>query len=203
MKGGDVVPNYLDQRDGEERHTYYILSGANGGGKTTFLRACSLAALFFSVGCPVAAKSGRCKPLDAVYTHFPADESFENSGRFADESVRADEILEGATENSFAVFNETYSGTDEKKSEEYSARLADAMFERGTFGIYVTHIHSLTGGRIPTLAALIDEEDGNRRTYRIRRVGGTSSSFARDILEKYGLDRDSLEAQLNAGKGGE
>ena len=202
VKGGDVVPNDLDMRDGEERLTFYILSGANGGGKTTFLRACSLAALFFSVGCPVAAKSGRCKPLDAAYTHFPPDESFENSGRFADESVRADEILEGATENSFAVFNETYSGTDEKKSEEYSARLADAMFERGTFGIYVTHIHSLTGGRIPTLAALIDEEDGNRRTYRIRRVGGTSSSFARDILEKYGLDRDSLEARLNAGKGG-
>ena len=70
------------------------------------------------------------------------------------------------------------------------------MYRRGTFGIYVTHIHSLTGGEIPTLAAVIDEADENRRTYKILRVGGTSSSFARDILEKYGLDAASLEKRL-------
>ena len=200
IPGTEVVPNDLEMRG--DKLNFYILSGANGGGKTTFLRACSLAALFFSVGCPIAARSGRGMPFDAVYTHFPSNESFENSGRFADESARADEILAAATENSFAVFNETYSGTDEKRSEEYSAKLAHAMFDAGVFGIYVTHIHSLTGGEIPTLAAMIDEADENRRTYKIRRVGGTSSSFARDILEKYGLDSDSLEKKLDKMKGG-
>ena len=80
------------------------------------------------------------------------------------------------------------------------------MYRRGTFGVYVTHIHSLTGGEIPTLAAEVDADDANRRTYRIRRVGATTSSFARDILEKYGLDGDSLKraaAAMKAGKGGE
>ena len=134
--------------------------------------------------------------FDAVYTHFPSNESFESGGRFADETVRADKILEDATENSFAVFNETYSGTDERRSETFSKRLAETMYRRGTFGVYVTHIHALTGGEIPTLAAQIDEQDENRRTYTIRRVGGTSSSFARDILEKYRLDRSSLEEKL-------
>ena len=100
------------------------------------------------------------------------------------------------------MFNETFSGTDEKKSEEYSARLAGTMAERGTFGIYVTHIHTLTGGKIPTLAAVIDENDENRRTYKIRRVGGTTSSFAADILEKYGLDAQTLAGKLRAEGGG-
>jgi len=197
IPGGEVVPNDVHMEDkGGERLNFYILSGANGGGKTTYLRACTIAALFFVTGCPVTAKSGRMMPFDGIFTHFPANESFESDGRFANETARADEITENATANSFAVFNETFSGTDEKKSEEYSARLAGTMAERGTFGIYVTHIHTLTGGKIPTLAAVIDENDENRRTYKIRRVGGTTSSFAADILEKYGLDAETLAGKL-------
>ncbi len=197
VPGGEAVPNEVRMTDTDgEREQFFILSGANGGGKTTYLRTCSLAALFFSAGCPVAAKSGRCMPFDAVYTHFPANESYESNGRFMDEAARADEIMEAAGMNSFAVFNETYSGTDERRSEEYSRRLAETMWERGTFGIYVTHIHSLTGGKIPTLAAMVDENDENRRTYKIRRVGETRSSFARDILEKYGLDAETLSVRI-------
>ena len=203
MKGSEVVPNDVHMEDkGGERLNFYILSGANGGGKTTYLRACTVAALFFVTGCPVTARSGRMMAFDNIFTHFPANESFESDGRFANETARADEIMEKATEKSFAVFNETFSGTDEKKSEEYSARLAGTMADRGTFGIYVTHIHSLTGGKIPTLAAMIDETDENRRTYKIRRVGGTTSSFAADILEKYGLDERSLAEKMIKRKGG-
>ena len=207
VPGTEAVPNEVRMTDAAgEREQFFILSGANGGGKTTYLRTCSLAALFFTAGCPVAAKSGRCMPFDAVYTHFPANESYESNGRFMDEAARAEEIMDAAGENSFAVFNETYSGTDERRSEEYSAKLADRMWSGGVFGIYVTHIHALTGGKIPTLAAVVDEGDDNRRTYKIRRVGETKSSFARDILEKYGLDGESLAAriaEMKAREGGE
>ena len=201
LRGTDVVPNDLlmaaDSRG--ERLSFYIVTGANGGGKTTFLRACGLAVLFFLTGCPVTAESAWICPFEAVYTQFPANESFENSGRFVNEANRAEEILEKAGEKTFVLFNETYSGTDEKKSEDYSRRLADTMYERGAFGMFVTHIHALTGSRIPTLAAVIDESDDNRRTYKIKRVGATESSFAADILEKYRLDRKSLKRRLEAG----
>lgn len=198
LRGEDVVPNDLlmasEYRD--EKLAFYIVTGANGGGKTTFIRACGLAILFFLAGCPVTASSARIWPFEAMYTHFPANESFENSGRFVNEANRAEEIIEKTNENTFVLFNETYSGTDEQKSEHYSRRLADTMYECGAFGMFVTHIHSLTGSRIPALAAVIDESDENRRTYKIRRVGSTSSSFAEDILEKYRLDRNSLKLRL-------
>ncbi len=198
LSAAEVVPNDLYMRSGGDN--FFILTGANGGGKTTFLRSCATAVLFFMNGCPIAAQKAEMCLFDSIYTHFPSTESFENSGRFVDEAARADEIVASAGENSFAVFNETYSGTNEEKSEQYSRRLADTMYEKGVFGIFVTHIHSLTGGRIPTLAAVIDETDGNRRTYKIRRVGSTDSSFARDILKKYALDYDSLKARLENNK---
>lgn len=200
LRGSDVVPNDLlmaAEAHGEHL-SFYIVTGANGGGKTTFLRACGLAVLFFLTGCPVTAESARICTFDAVYTHFPANESFENSGRFVNEANRAEEIIGKTSDRTFVLFNETYSGTDEKKSEDYSRRLADTMYERGAFGMFVTHIHALTGSRIPTLAAVIDESDDNRRTYKIKRVGATASSFAADILEKYRLDRMSLKRRLEA-----
>lgn len=202
LRGSDVVPNDLlmaSDYKGEQL-SFYIVTGANGGGKTTFIRACGLAVLFFLAGCPIPADSARIYPFTAMYTHFPANESFENSGRFVNEANRAEEIIEKTSADTFVLFNETYSGTDEQKSEHYSRRLADTMYERGAFGMFVTHIHSLTGSRIPTLAAVIDETDENRRTYKIKRVGATSSSFAADILEKYHLDRESLKRKLEGGR---
>ncbi|MBR3999808.1 MAG: hypothetical protein IKI93_15870, partial [Clostridia bacterium] len=135
-KGG-IVPNDMRmyREKGGEKLNFFILSGANGGGKTTYLRACGLAVLFFITGCPVTAVKGRMYPFDSVYTHFPADESFDTGGRFVNEAARADEIMEKATAESFVLFNETYSGTDEKKSEDYAGRLADRMYSGGVFGI--------------------------------------------------------------------
>ena len=172
------------------------MTGANGGGKTTYLRSLGIAVLFFLTGCPVAAKSGEIWPFARLCTHFPSAENFEDTGRFVDEVRRAEEIRKAADRDTVALFNETFSGTDEQKSEEYSRRLADDMYAYGTFGLYVTHIHTLTHGKIPTLAAVVDEEDENRRTYRIRRMDGTDSSFAEDILKKYRLTEEGLAERL-------
>lgn len=193
MHGEDVVPNDVAMENGNR---FFFVTGANGGGKTTFLRSLGIAVLFFLTGCPVAARNGEIWPFARLCTHFPSPENFEETGRFVDELRRADEIRSVADEDTMALFNETFSGTDEQKSEEYSRRLAEDMYAYGAFGLYVTHIHSLTHGKIPTLAAVIDENDENRRTYRIRPIHGTDCSFASDILKKYRLTEEGLAERL-------
>ena len=195
MRGEDVVPNEVQMAERDGSHFFFV-TGANGGGKTTYLRSLGIAVLFFLAGCPVAARGGEIWPFSRLCTHFPSAENFEDTGRFVDEVRRAEEIRKLADRDTVALFNETFSGTDEQKSEEYSRRLADDMYAYGTFGLYVTHIHTLTHGKIPTLAAVVDEEDGNRRTYRIRRMDGTDSSFAEDILKKYRLTEEGLAERL-------
>lgn len=170
--GNAVVPNDVDLTG--DSHFCYV-TGANGGGKTTYLRSVGIAVLFFLAGCPVSAKDGEIFCFRRLCTHFPSEEDFTDSGRFVDEVRRADEIRAVADPDTVVLCNETFSGTDEEKSERYSRALAEDMADCGAFGLYVTHIHSLTHGRIPTLAAVVDETDENRRTYRIRRMDGTDS----------------------------
>jgi DNA mismatch repair ATPase MutS len=134
-----------------------------------------------------------------LHTHFPTDEDYRDTGRYADEVRRAEEITAEAGDHTLAFLNETFSGTDEVKSADASRKLAQTLYDTGTFGVYVTHLHELTGGDIPTLAAVIDESDNNRRTYRIVRMHRTDSSHAADILYRYGLTREQLRGKL-AGK---
>ncbi len=198
MRGEDVVLNDVEMTEAE---SFFLLGGANGGGKTTYLRALGLSVLFALAGCPIAAKSARIYPFRRFFTHFPANETFSDTGRFLEEEKRVRRITDSADADTVALFNETFSGTYEKKAEEYSRDLAVTMAERGVFGVYVTHIHALTGHSIPSLAAAIDPDDENRRTYKIRRVDRTDSSYARDILRKYALDAESLAARRGTEEG--
>ena len=113
-----------------------------------------------------------------------------------------DEILAAAKGQSLILLNETYATTGEDKALEYTAALADKLYKSGNFGLYITHQHELSENVIPFLGVMIDESDSNRRTYKIEKRRLPPRSFARDILEKYGLTRQALEKRfgLNNGK---
>ena len=90
--------------------------GANGGGKTTYLRALGINLILFLAGCPVFATEAEMYPFDIVLSHFPKDERFDHSGRLDEERKRTEEMLNIAQNKAgFLFFNETFSGTDDKR----------------------------------------------------------------------------------------
>lgn len=182
-----IIPNDITFTN---RDRIFYLTGANGGGKTTYLRTVGNLVLLALSGAVVPARSAELPMLDAVYTHFPRDERFGGGGRFSDEETRADEIAENADAGSLVLLNETFSTTGEEKAKLYTARLAHTLFERGCYCIYVTH-QKPKDTEIPVLGVVL-AEDGEGRTYKIRRIDGSGGSHALDILKKYRLDRDSL-----------
>ncbi len=200
LRGSDVVPNDL-MLTAEGGDNFFWLTGANGGGKTVFLRAAGIAVLLAQNGCPVPCDGGEIACFARLMTHFPLNEDFSGTGRFDEEMRRAEAIMAEASPDAVILLNETFSGTDEVKSAASSRILAETLHSRGSFGIYVTHLHELTGSTIPSLAAVIDESSGNRRTYRIIRAPRTDSSHAADILYKYSLTREQLaERRKRLGK---
>ena len=189
----NIVPNDADFTKNEP---FCFLLGANGGGKTTYLRALGVNLIFFLAGCPVFAKAAEIYPFDIVLSHFPRDERFDNTGRLDEERKRTEEMLNTAqNKTAFLFFNETFSGTDDKRGFDLLTDTVAKIAESKYFGLYVTHFHEVMSLDYPVLSAEVDLSDTNKRTFRIVRSKGSASSYASDILKKYRLDKDSLAAR--------
>ncbi len=193
----DIVPN---DADFSEEEPFFFLTGANGGGKTTYLRSLAIASLLFLSGCPVCAEEASLWPIDNVFTHFPQDERFDSDGRFADEQKRVGEILSRHGGNSLILLNETYSTTNEELAVSCTLELAGKLIGSGSFSLYITHQHGLESAGAPFLSVIVDQNDENRRTYRIARRTEAAGSFAADILRRYGLDGATLRQRFLARK---
>lgn len=189
----NIVPNDADFTENEP---FCFLLGANGGGKTTYLRALGVNLILFLAGCPVFAKEAEIYPFDTVLSHFPKDERFDNTGRLDEERKRTEKMLNMAENKAaFLFFNETFSGTDDRRGFELLKDTAMKIAEKHHFGLYVTHFHEVMSLDYPVLSAEVDLSDANKRTFRIVRSKGSVSSYAADILKKYRLDKDSLESR--------
>ena len=189
----NIVPN---DADFTEYEPFCFLLGANGGGKTTYLRALGVNLILFLAGCPVFAKKAEIYPFDIVLSHFPKDERFDNTGRLDEERKRTGEMLKTAkNKTAFLFFNETFSGTDDKRGFDLLTDTVAKIAESKQFGLYVTHFHEVMSLDYPVLSAEVDLSDANKRTFRIVRSKGSASSYASDILKKYRLDKDSLAAR--------
>nr|MBQ4320386.1 hypothetical protein [Clostridia bacterium] len=198
-----IIPNDISFNSAEP---FFYLTGANGGGKTTYLRAVAVTVLMFLAGCPIACESGEIYPPDQVFTHFPRDERFDKIGRFEDEERRVNDILDRITPNCMVLLNETYSTTSEESAVELTGKLADRLYGAGVYGIYITHQHGLGETKIPYLNVVVDRDDANRRTYKVAKRRNEQGSLALDVLRRYGLTAEALAERfrngVNTAKGG-
>lgn len=173
-----------------ESEPFFLLTGANGGGKTTYLRAVGCNLILALAGCPVFARTATVYPFTSVLTHFPEDERFTSGGRMENEQKRANALLQ-TKGTPFLLFNEPYSSTDEQHGFAELEKTCNILKQQNRAGLCVTHFHQCCTVPLPRLSTVV--EDGNhKRTFRICRDSEASASFAANILQKYGLDAESL-----------
>ena len=199
-KSEKIVPNdiFFEGDTG-----FCFLTGANGGGKTTYLRTVAINLILSLCGCPAFCRESTVYSFDKVMTHFPVDERFGDTGRLVEEQKRIAQMLDESTSDSFLMFNETFSGTDDVKGCELTLETAERIKKMDAFGMFVTHFHEVSKKGYAMLGTLVDENDDNKRLYKIvMKNGGINSSFANDILKKYMLDRESIDKRIAQKMGG-
>lgn len=135
-----VVGNDVDA-DGKN---LVMITGANQGGKSTFLRSIGLAQLMMQCGMFVAAESFSANICEGVFTHYKREEDASmESGKFDEELSRMSDIADHLMPNSLLLFNESFAATNEREGSEIARQIVSALLERGNKVFFVTHLYSL------------------------------------------------------------
>ena len=194
----EIVPNDLIF---DKKHTVYILTGANRGGKTTITQAVGQLFVLAQGGLFVPAESFRYVPCDCIYTHFPADEDKTmDLGRLGEECVRFKEMFSQSTSRSLLLLNETFSTTSFEEGYYIARDSVKALLTKAVRTIYNTHMHKLGGdaeeftreSNGAGAASLIMRTENGKRSFKVALAQPEGSSYAKDIAEKYGVTYDML-----------
>jgi DNA mismatch repair ATPase MutS len=117
-----------------------VITGANQGGKSTFLRSVGLAQLMMQAGMFVPAESFSANVCPSVFTHFKREEDASmKSGKFDEELTRMSEIAEHLLPNSMLLFNESFAATNEREGSEIARQIVSALLEKGYKIFFVSH----------------------------------------------------------------
>ena len=121
-----------------------ILTGPNGGGKTTYMQGVGVVHILAQLGCYVPGKQAIISPLENIFTHFPLEEKPESdTGRFGEEAIRLRKIFEQVTRHSLVLLNESLSSTSFSESLYLAQDIVRMLHRIGARVIYSTHLHEL------------------------------------------------------------
>jgi MutS domain V len=198
---GRVVGNEVDA-DGAD---LVMITGANEGGKSTFLRSVGLAQLMMQCGMFAPAEAF-CGNLSAgVYTHYKREEDVTmRAGKFEEELERISTIVDHLTPDSLMLFNESFQSTNEREGSEIGRQIVEALLESGVKVFFVTHMYdlarSLRDSRTGNTTFLRAERlDDGTRTFRVIPGAPLSTSHGKDLYEQIFLGRAVARADLEEG----
>lgn len=194
-KGCRAVPN--DYSFGGNRRVF-ILTGANQGGKTTFVRSIGLIQCMAQVGMPVPCRRASLSMAGQIHTHFSReDERGAVVGRFEQELQRIHEILKNLQDGDMVLLNETFTSTQRSTAVILLRRLLMEIERRRCCGGLVTHFYEVCDGlEGDGFYSLVTEVEGEgeckERTYKIREGESFRYSYAKDIAVKCGVTYGKL-----------
>ncbi len=193
----EVVSNSVQYREGER---FFVVTGPNQGGKTTFARSLGQLVYFAMMGLAAPAESAVVPYFTSLLTHFSVEESLESGrGKLKEELIRLVPMMEDERTNCFVVLNELFTTAATYDAFVMGQRVLQHFIEKECLGVYVTHIAELTkaGEQVASLVALADEHDHRKRTFQIVRKEAEGIGYAGDIVEKHRLGYEELCSRLN------
>ena len=164
-----------------------IITGANRGGKSTFLRSVGLAQLMMQCGMFVPAESFGANLCDGVFTHFKREEDAAmKSGKLDEELSRMSVIVDKITPHSIVLFNESFASTNEREGSEIARQVVHALLEADIKVFYVTHMFDLAegfyGGKTEgTLFLRAERLSDGQRTFRLVQGEPLPTSYGEDL----------------------
>jgi hypothetical protein len=165
-----------------------LVTGANQGGKSTFLRAVGQAQLMMQAGMFVSGGAFCSAISPAIFTHYKREEDAGlKRGKFDEELHRMSEIVNHLTPGSVLLLNESFAATDDREGSEVSDQVVSALLDRGIRILFVTHLFGFARtcfDRMGNAALFLRAErlEDGTRTYKLSPGAPLETSFGEDLF---------------------
>ncbi|QXP73059.1 DNA mismatch repair protein MutS [Tenacibaculum sp. AHE15PA] len=127
-----------------DNEAFFIVTGANMAGKSTFLRAVSLAIVMSNTGLPICAEKVKYNPVKLITSMRTSDSLNDDESYFYAELKRLKFIVnEIKTENYFIILDEILKGTNSMDKAIGSKKFIEKLNKSNSTGIIATHDVSL------------------------------------------------------------
>lgn len=184
-----------------------ILTGANMGGKSTYLRSAALSILLAQIGSFVPCSSATISVVDGIFTRVGAsDKQSQGISTFMAEMLDCSAILQRATKNSFVVIDELGRGTSTFDGFGIASAIAQDILNRiQCLSIFATHFHEM--GKLAEQPGAVALQMGvqieNNEIHMLYKVfeGVAQCSFGLQVAKMVGIDENVINkaAQLLEG----
>ncbi|WP_298782141.1 DNA mismatch repair protein MutS [uncultured Polaribacter sp.] len=138
------VDKRIDNNFTIENEQFFIVTGANMAGKSTFLRTVSLSIVMANCGLPVCAKSFEYTPIKLITSMRTTDSLTEDESYFYSELKRLKFIVDEIHDKDyFIILDEILKGTNSKDKAIGSKKFVEKLTKSKSTGIIATHDVSL------------------------------------------------------------
>jgi DNA mismatch repair ATPase MutS len=123
---------------------FFIITGANMAGKSTFLRTVAVNLVMANNGLPVCAKSFTYRPVKLISSMRTSDSLMNDESYFFSELKRLKFIVDAIkTDTYFIILDEILKGTNSKDKAEGSQKFVEKLVGSKSTGLIATHDLSL------------------------------------------------------------
>ena len=172
-----------------DKQDLVIVTGANQGGKSTFLRSIGLAQLMMQSGMFVPAESFDSSVRDGLFTHYKREEDTSmKSGKLDEELSRMSDIVNHITPHAMMLFNESFAATNEREGSEIARQILSALLEKRVKMVCVTHLYELARGFYErnmgnVLFLRAERQADGVRTFKLIEGKPLQTSFGEDLYK--------------------
>jgi hypothetical protein len=175
---------------GADGRSLIVVTGANEGGKSTFLRSIGTAQMMMQAGMFVTADSFQANVVHGVFTHFKREEDKSmKHGKLDEELARMSTIADFLGSRTMLLCNESFASTNEREGSQIARGVVDAVTEAQIKVVFVTHLydlaHSLHARRdAQHLFLRAERRDDGARTFRLIAAAPEPTSYGEDSFRR-------------------